>query len=76
MTIDYDYQKLKGKITEKCDTQQKFAEALGISERALSEKLNNKSFWKQIEIDKSAELLGINQENIGIYFFLKKVQII
>ena len=73
MTIDYS--KLKGRITEKFDTQQKFAEALGISERVLSDKLNNKTFWKQVEIDKSLNLLEINSEDIGVYFFNKKVQI-
>lgn len=72
MTIDYS--KLKGRITEKFDTQQKFAEALGISERVLSDKLNNKTFWKQVEIDKSLNLLEINSEDIGVYFFNKKVQ--
>ncbi|WP_394326220.1 DUF739 family protein [Lactococcus lactis] len=72
MTIDYS--KLKGRIKEKYGSQQDFAKAIGLSEKIISDKLNNKSYWKQSDIDAATELLGIKKEDIGIYFFNKKVQ--
>ena len=63
-----DYSKLLGKITEK------FASALGISERSVSLKLNNKISWKDSEIAKAIEVLEIDPENIPAYFFKYKVQ--
>ena len=70
MTIDYS--KLKGRIKEKYGSQQDFAKAIGLSEKIISDKLNNKSYWKQSDIDAATELLGIKKEDIGIYFFNKK----
>ena len=68
----FDYSKLRGKIKECFDTQKSFAQALGISERALSLKLNNKVFFSQDEIEKICSLLNIL--DIGSYFFVQKVQ--
>lgn len=68
----FDYSKLRGKIKECFDTQKSFAQALGISERALSLKLNNKVFFSQDEIEKICSLLNIS--DIGAYFFVQKVQ--
>ena len=48
----YDYAKLNGKIVEKCGTQAVFAERMGLSERTISLKLNNKVAFKQPEIQK------------------------
>ncbi|WP_294465561.1 DUF739 family protein [uncultured Anaerofustis sp.] len=70
----FNYSKLLGKITEKYRTNEKFAEALGCSPQTLSKKLNNKIPFSQIEIDKSADLLDINIEEIDTYFFTKNVQ--
>ena len=70
----YDYSKLSGKIREvygKCAT---FADAMNLSERSLSLKMNNKVGWKQQEIDLACELLGISALEIGAYFFARKVQ--
>lgn len=63
-----DYSKLLGKITEKFGTQAEFANALGISERSVSLKLNNKVSWKDSEIAKAVEILEIDPENIPAYF--------
>ncbi|KWT48851.1 repressor [Lactococcus lactis] len=70
----FDYSKLLGKVVETYGTQQSFSLALGMSQRSLSEKLNNKRTWKQSDIVKSAKLLGISNSEIGIYFFKTKVQ--
>jgi len=69
----YDYNKLIGRIVEKYRTQAKFANALGLSERSLSLKLNNLRNFKQNEIFESAQLLELNKDSIPTYFFTLKV---
>lgn len=70
----YNYAKLNGKITEKCGTQAVFAEKMGLSERTISMKLNNKIAFKQPEILKALDVLGINADEIQTYFFTLDVQ--
>lgn len=57
--IEFDYRKLKGKIVEKYETQSKFAEENGISNRSMSLKLNNGIGLSQEEIMRWCTLLGI-----------------
>lgn len=71
---EFDYSVLKGKIVEVFGSQKAFAEALDISERTLSLKLNNKVYFSQEEMLKSAELLCGNPANIKTLFFTTKVQ--
>lgn len=73
--MSFNYSKLLGKITEKYGTQYNFASGMGISERSLSLKLNNKVRWKDTDIKKACELLGISDDEVGEYFFNLKVQI-
>lgn len=70
----FNYDKLRGKIREKFRTQENFASALGVSEKTLSLKLNNKVFFTQDEISKCAELLELKHIEIQEYFFTKEVQ--
>lgn len=70
----YDYAKLNGKIAEVCGSQSAFAKRMELSERSVSLKLNNLRGWKQAEIQKAAEILGISQQDIQNYFFALKVQ--
>ena len=70
----YDFSKLVGKITEVFSTQAKFADAMGLSERTVSLKLNGKVEWKQSEIFKTCELLGVPLSQIPAYFFSAEVQ--
>ena len=70
----YDYAKLNGRIIEKCGTQAVFAKRMGLSERTISLKLNNKSAWKQPEIQKAAGILEFSETEIQAYFFAIKVQ--
>lgn len=70
----FNYNKLRGRIIEKYGTQGRFAKAMGVSERTLSLKLNNKIFFSQDEITKISELLSIVSDEIQVYFFEKEVQ--
>lgn len=72
--MSFDYNKLRGKIREKFGTQRKFAKSIGMSVSTLSFKLNNKVSWTQQEINLACELLDIEDEEVTVYFFKKKVQ--
>ncbi|MUP48948.1 DUF739 domain-containing protein [Veillonellaceae bacterium M2-8] len=72
--MNYNYSKLLGRLTERYGTQARFCEALGISQRSLSLKLNNKTPFKQKEITRAQELLDIRGDEIQQYFFNLDVQ--
>lgn len=72
--MSYDYRLLDGRITTRFGTRQKFAAALNMSEHSLSKKMCAKTPWKQMEIENACKLLGIDKNEIGIYFFTLKVQ--
>ena len=68
--MKYNYDKLKGKIKEIFNTQNDFAEAMGIAPNTLSAKLNNQFDFSSSEIRKATELLKIKnaQEAWNIFF--------
>lgn len=70
-----DFSKLSGKIVEKYGTQYNFAIALGLSERSLSLKLNNKVGWRDEEMERAIDLLGLDLNDIPAYFFTNLVQV-
>ena len=72
----FDYSKLIGRIIEKFGTRRAFAEALGISENAMSQKLTGKMAITTDDIKKWClpEFLDIPCDEIGVYFFAKQVQ--
>ena len=69
-----DFSKLSGKIVEKYGTQYNFAIALGLSERSLSLKLNNKVGWREEEMERAIDLLDLDLNDIPAYFFTNLVQ--
>ncbi len=69
----FDYKKLKLKIKEVYDTQEAFADAMGMSYTALNQRLNNVVEWKTPEIAKACELLHIPLSEAHLYFFNLKV---
>lgn len=69
-----NYKMLKLKIKEVYDTQEAFAEAMGMSKTALNQRLNNSVQWKSPEIAKACDLLGIDIAEAHLYFFTPKVQ--
>ena len=72
--MSFDYSRLRGKIVERFGSQGACAKALGVSQKTLSMKINNKIFFAQDEINKSIELLGIDPVDIDKYFFTQNVQ--
>lgn len=72
--MEFNYDKLSGRIIEMFGTRYKFAEAMGWSERTLSLKMSGNRPWKQPDICKAIELLNLTERDIAIYFFTLKVQ--
>jgi hypothetical protein len=69
----FDYSKLRGRIKEKYDTQDAFADAIGIGRVSLSKRFNNQLEFTQEEMKKAAVALGFLPEEIPLYFFTEKV---
>lgn len=69
-----DYSALRGLIRTYFSTNAAFAKALGISECALSQKLNNHSEWTAKEMVKAMEILERSVAAIPIYFFTPLVE--
>ena len=65
----YNYSKLLDRIIEVCGTQAMFAKEMGLSERSVSFKLNNKRGWKQKEMKRACDVLGFSVSEIPEYFF-------
>lgn len=66
--MEFDYSKMNGRIVEAFGTQLNFSVAMGLSERSISLKLNNKVAWKNTEIAEAARLLKIKYSEIPNYF--------
>jgi transcriptional regulator with XRE-family HTH domain len=71
--IYFDYSKLRGRIVEKGLTQGGLAKMLGISEVSLSKKLKNEIRFSADDIVRISEILEIQPEEIGTYFFTRMV---
>lgn len=72
--MKFNYSKLRGRIVEIFGSQTEFAQAMGWSERTLSLRMGNKRLWRQNDICRASELLGIDNSEIPAYFFVKEVQ--
>lgn len=68
----FNYSKLKGRIKEVYNTQENFANAIGLSLTSVSNKLNNKIQWTQKEIDNACAALKIDDCEISSYFFYSR----
>lgn len=72
--MEFDYSKLRGKIAEKFRTQSRFAKEMGMSDRMMSLKLNNRVYFRQDEMFRAAQLLAFPVEDMYLYFFALKVK--
>lgn len=69
----FDYSKLKGRMIEKFGTQTNFVKKFGVSENTFSLKMNNKVRFSTDDIIRIADMLEIDEHEIGVYFFTTKV---
>ena len=65
-----NYRKLRGRIKEKFDLQDEFANKMKISSTTLSKKLNGKTDFTRCEIVTACEILDIPLEEVSEYFFV------
>lgn len=72
MAMEYDYSKLKGRIVEKYGTVSAFADALGIKVQAISPKLRGRKTITKADIIEWKQLLEIDTDDIGMFFFMPK----
>ena len=70
----FKYNKLRGRIIEICGTQTKFAKEIGLTDQSLTAKLAGRIKFSQDEILKWCEVLNIEQNDIGVYFFTTELQ--
>ncbi len=70
----FDYSKLKGKIKEQFNNRKDFVKLIGLSLNSLSKKLNNKVPFTSPEIYRIVEVLGIDVNEIHVYFYTLKVE--
>ena len=69
MKIEYNFQKLKGRMVEYYGTQGNFAKAMGTSKQCLSRKLHNKIRFTYEEIGFMIKNLHIKPEEVQEIFF-------
>lgn len=74
MRTEYDYSELRGRIKRHFGNQQKFAKYIKISNTSLSQKLNNKVYFTQEEMEKSVLSFDVPYSNINTLFFTHLVR--
>ncbi len=73
--IEYNFDKLKGKIKEVFGTQNEFAKNMVMAPNTLSLKLKSQTYFSSEEISKAVELLKINNPaEAWNIFFNEKVE--
>lgn len=75
--IEFDFDKLRGRIRERLKSEAVFANKIGISQASLSSKFNNKSDFTTSEIIRATDddVLDIELNEIGEYFFNRKLEL-
>ncbi len=72
--MEYNFQRLKGRIKEYYGNQDLFANELKISTTALNNKLNNKTKFSYDEVQIMIDKLHISPNDINSIFFTKNVR--
>jgi transcriptional regulator with XRE-family HTH domain len=71
--MSFQYNKLRGRIVEICGSQAEFARRIGQSEQIITAKLSGRSSFTQDNIIAWSNVLDIDQNDIGSYFFAPKL---
>ena len=61
--------RLREEIKKSFTTIEEFAGVMGMSASTLSSKLNGKTGWTNVEMEKACKLLGIPMDRVCDYFF-------
>lgn len=69
--MNFTYNKLKGRIVEIFGSQSLFSKRIGLSEQSITAKLAGRSKFSQDDIITWCDALGIDQNDIGLYFFTR-----
>lgn len=67
--MKFKYSKLRGKIVEKYGTQERFADAIGLSNTTVTKKLTGNVQFTQTDIIKWCAALGIALKDVGAFYF-------
>lgn len=67
--MKFNYSKLRGLLVEKNLTTAEFAKIIGVGTTSMSQRLTGVLDFKQTEIKKAVEALGISWEDVDDYFF-------
>ena len=70
----FNYSKLLGRMKECGYTQERLAQAIGISVSTMSQKLNNKANFYHPEMQKICEVLDITGADVYYIFFTLEVE--
>lgn len=70
--LEFDFTELGKRIRAEYVSKTKFAEAMGFHVQSLDRKLAGTSPWKDYEILKAINLLGLSVDDVGKYFFTPK----
>lgn len=70
--VDFNFDKLRHRISEKIGSNRKMADLLGITEVSFSRKINGKTSFSAQDVYTMSELLEISADEIGDYFFVPK----
>ena len=73
MLRNFDYSKLRGRIVEKFGNMNAFANEVGISQIALSRKLNNKTSITREDMINWSKVLDISIDEYGAFYFVEKL---
>lgn len=70
--MGFNYEKLLGKIKEKCGTQDVFAQRMQLGRVSINQRLNNKLDFGAREIKRACTILEIPETEIPLYFFCEQ----
>lgn len=71
--MEFEYNKLRGRIVEKCGSITAFSEKIKISRAALNNKLANRTDISREDIIEWSSILDIDPRDYASYFFASKV---
>ena len=69
--MEFDYSTFLGLIIAKFGSRKRYAEAAGMSQASLSDKLRGLTPWNSNDIATAQKLCGFPSEDIVKYFFTK-----